>query len=188
MRAQFPNVALYEQQSIVGSAIVAERTMRSGIEGFESIDGFDYRHSESLPSPHSFVALASAGVLPEANGNLLFDRSYLAELHGSISALTSRLGDATDRAERAEERAALLRASVVRWAEEAGDEEKATPAACPVTARSQRGVGDRTTISRRLGRLLERATSAARKPNSTAAIICANPDVAEAGIDPYETI
>lgn len=199
LRKQFPNVAIYEQRSIYGSAIAAERTTQLGVDGFESANGLEYRQSVGLPSPHYFVALATAGALPQSNNNLLFDGAHLGELHSSISALTTRVGDAenqaaalrarltqeetevarlSDRAEKAERQTATLRASLAAWAEEAAIQEEKTSAAAIGIARA-------LPIRRFLDKLGDLWRSRRAKREFDAGYyLRQNPDVAAARIDP----
>lgn len=82
IRGYFENVAILEQDSIVGSWIGLEGGTPTGFELYSSRDGQAYRRSAGAPRAHYLIALASNGPLPQLRASALNDMSWVKEQEG----------------------------------------------------------------------------------------------------------
>lgn len=209
----FSSLVLLEQRDLVGSVLIPE-SVGTGSERkfFESSGGRRYERSIALPSPRYFLAIASRSPLGSVGESLLIDNSPAmpAEAVSSTPALAS-LGPGHEAAlaeiavRRLEERLAHAERQVVtlrrsnrewaeRWQETQGAQEPREPqepvnlGAAEAEAVEAAAVRPpRKSLAWRLfGPLMRRLRLwHAKQAFDAAFYLRANPDVAEAGIDPF---
>ncbi|MXP64262.1 glycosyltransferase [Roseomonas sp. M0104] len=79
---RFSNLAILEQDSVVGSLIGPEGGAPAPVELFSSADGRAYQHSAGNPRAHYLIALASDEPLPAITSSALDDASWLKQAEG----------------------------------------------------------------------------------------------------------
>lgn len=201
--ARFANVAVFEQRSLYGSAIVAERGGSARVSVLNSADGLAYDSYTGLPNVPYFVAVASSGPLPAIANSLMSDGSYIGSLHNEIASLTSEVkashsvGDELqaqaakkqaeiehigDQLRHAESQLLALRTAIEQWRQASE-----APKRSPPPPQSRWGILGANPVARRLRSILRRLrVGRARAAFDGAYYLLQNPDVAAAGIDPFE--
>lgn len=206
LQAQFANVEVFEQRSLYGSAIVAERGKPARVSGLNSADGLNYDSYGGLPNVPYFVAVASSGPLPDIANSLMSDGSYIGNLHNEIASLNSQtrvsgagvedlraqvtrkqaeIERTSDHLRHAESQVRALRAALEQWRQESqAPKQQSLPQKQP---HSRWGILGANPVARKLRSVLRRVrVRRARAAFDAAFYLAQNPDVASAGIDPFE--
>ncbi|MBO1020553.1 glycosyltransferase [Methylobacterium sp. SD274] len=82
IRGHFKNVAILEQDSIVGSFIGLDGGAPADLELHSSVDGQAYRRTLGAPRAHYLIAVASDGPLPQLFTSALNDMAWVGEQQG----------------------------------------------------------------------------------------------------------